>query len=323
MNQILDTGDEKFKSNKNSYGKYNETKSKATKESSAIEIKKIVIFFSISLILLGSCFIVGSIFAKEKINQVVEESARPTIDFSFDEYNSSVDIQVKHVKGIKQVSYILNEQEEKLINGNDEKIINTTVKLDGGKNKIVVKAIDENDHIVEYEHEYTVGTLAEIKLENVDNGVKLSVKSEEKIKNITYKWDDGDEKDINVSSTEYAGTISAPKGKHTLKVVVVDEKNIKTEKTQVVIAATIPEIKVSLELKDNEYYYVINISDENMLKNVKITLEGEEKINTDVNNKTYSTEIKLQNNSSNRIVIEASNGNLTGYSKKQRPLPLD
>ena len=317
MNQILDTGDEKFKSNKNSYGEYKEPKSKATKESSAIEIKKIVIFFSISLILLGSCFIVGSIFAKEKINQVVEESARPTIDFSFDEYNSSVDIQVKHVKGIKQVSYILNEQEEKLINGNDEKVINTTVKLDGGKNKIVVKAIDENDHIVEYEHEYTVGTLAEIKLENVDNGVKLSVKSEEKIKNITYKWDDGDEKDINVSSTEYTGTISAPKGKHTLKVVVVDEKNIKTEKTQVVIGATAPQITIQATKKlDNKIYYIVTVKDETILKNVKIILDNEEKVNVTVNSNEYVTEVEMKSNSDNKLSVEASNENLTSTLKR-------
>lgn len=323
MNQILDTGDEQFKANKVSYGKYKENKSKTNQEKSVIEIKKIIIFFSISILLLGLCLIVGSIFSKQKINNVVEETARPTIDFYFDEDDNTVTLQAKHIKGIKQVSYVLNDGEEKIIDGKNEKNVNTIVKLEGGKNKIAVKAIDENDNVVEYEHEYVVGTLAEITLENVDNGVKVSVKSEEKLNKITYKWDDGEEKAINIDSTEYTGTISAPKGKHTLKITTLDEKGVKTEKTQVVIATTPPEIKVSLTMKDNEYYYVINISDENTLKNVKINLEGEDKINTEVNNKTYSTEIKLQNNSSNKIIIEASNGNLTAEKKLQRPLPIN
>ena len=47
--------------------------------------------------------------------------------------------------------------------------------MDGGKNKIVVKATDEMNHLVEYEKEYTVGNLAQIDLNNVDNAVKLTV----------------------------------------------------------------------------------------------------------------------------------------------------
>ena len=59
------------------------------------------------------------------------------------------------------------------------------------------------------------------------------------------------------------------------------------------------------------------------IKNVKITLDGEEKINTDVNSTTYTTEVKLQDNASNVIVVEASNGNLTSTIKRQRPLPIN
>lgn len=324
MNQILDTGDEQFKNSNSNYGNYNKKqKTKVNKEKNIIEINKVIIFFSISIILFGICIIVGSIYSKNKINQVVEESARPTIDFNFDEDNSSVDILVKHVKGIKQISYILNDENEKVMDGKNQTIINTTIKLVGGQNKLVVKAIDENNNEVKYERNYVVGKLADISLENIDNGVKVSIESEETIKTISYRWDEEEEKTINVNSKQYTGDISAPKGKHTLKIVVLDEKDVKTEKTQVVIAATAPEISVSGKIKDGEYYYVINITDETELKNVKITLDGEEKVNTEVNEKTYSTEIQLQNNSENKLVIEASNGKLTSNSRKSRPLPIN
>lgn len=324
MNQILDTGDEKFQNNNIKYEVYNsKTKKQPNHEKSVIEINKIVIFFAISILILGICIIAGSIYAKDKINKNVEENATPIVNFDFNEENSSVDIFAHHTKGIVQISYKVNDNDEEIIEGDNQQDIKTTVKLDGGKNKIVVKAIDTMNHLVEYEREYTVGNLAQIALENIDNAVKMTVTSTEKIKTITYNWDDGENTIINVGSLEYSNQITAPKGRHTLKIVVLDEKNVKTEKTQVVIGATAPKIDVALTVKDNEYYYVINITDESSLKNVKITLDDEEKINEDINETTYSTEIKLQNNSSNKIIIEASNGNLKNTIKRQRPLPIN
>ena len=82
--------------------------------------------------------------------------------------------------------------------------------MDAGKNKIVVKATDEMNHLVEYEQEYTVGNLAQIDLNNVDNAVKLTVTSVEKIKTVSYKWDDEQEKVIEVNSTQYSERIIAP-----------------------------------------------------------------------------------------------------------------
>ena len=176
MNQILDTGEEQFKNNNINYGNYNQNKKqKVYKEKSVIEINKIVIFFAISILILGICIIAGSIYAKDKINKNIEENATPVVNFSFNED----EISVHHPKGITQVIYTLNNQDEKVIEGNNQQDIKTTVKLDGGKNKIVVKATDEMNHLVEYEQEYTVGNLAQIDLNNVDNAVKLTVTSVE------------------------------------------------------------------------------------------------------------------------------------------------
>lgn len=323
MNQILDTGEEQFKNNNINYGNYNQNKKqKVYKEKSVIEINKIVIFFAISILILGICIIAGSIYAKDKINKNIEENATPVVNFSFNEDESSVDISVHHPKGITQVIYTLNNQDEKVIEGNNQQDIKTTVKLDGGKNKIVVKATDEMNHLVEYEQEYTVGNLAQIDLNNVDNAVKLTVTSVEKIKTVSYKWDDEQEKVIEVNSTQYSERIIAPVRKHTLKIEVIDDKGIKTEKTQVVIGAKVPEIKVqAIKKLDGNVYYSISIKDEVILKNVKITLNDEEKVNIDVNSSEYTTEIVLQKGFDNKLIIEASNENLTTSKKAQCSLP--
>ena len=271
---------------------------------------------------LPGCIIAGSIYAKDKINKNIEENATPVVNFSFNEDESSVDISVHHPKGITQVIYTLNNQDEKVIEGNNQQDIKTTVKLDGGKNKIVVKATDEMNHLVEYEQEYTVGNLAQIDLNNVDNAVKLTVTSVEKIKTVSYKWDDEQEKVIEVNSTQYSERITAPVGKHTLKIEVIDDKGIKTEKTQVVIGAKVPEIKVqAIKKLDGNVYYSISIKDEVILKNVKITLNDEEKVNIDVNSSEYTTEIVLQKGFDNKLIIEASNENLTTSKKAQCSLP--
>lgn len=323
MNQILDTGEEQFKNNNINYGNYNQNKKqKVYKEKSVIEINKIVIFLAISILILGICIIAGSIYAKDKINKNIEENATPVVNFNFNEDESSVDISVHHPKGITQVIYTLNNQDEKVIEGNNQQDIKTTVKLDGGKNKIVVKATDEMNHLVEYEQEYTVGNLAQIDLNNVDNAVKLTVTSIEKIKTVSYKWDDEQEKVIEVNSTQYSERIIVPVGKHTLKIEVIDDKGIKTEKTQVVIGAKVPEIKVqAIKKLDGNVYYSISIKDEVILKNVKITLNDEEKVNIDVNSSEYTTEIVLQKGFDNKLIIEASNENLTTSKKAQCSLP--
>ena len=103
---------------------------------------------------------------------------------------------------------------------------------------------------------------------------------------------------------------------------ISEDKGIKTEKTQVVIGAKVPEIKVqAIKKLDGNVYYSISIKDEVILKNVKITLNDEEKVNIDVNSSEYTTEIVLQKGFDNKLIIEASNENLTTSKKAQCSLP--
>ena len=135
----------------------------------------IVIFIVIVIISLGLSIYLPN---KDKINDEAEDKS---VIYSVIEENGK---------------YGVKNQDEKVIEGNNQQDIKTTVKLDAGKNKIVVKATDEMNHLVEYEQEYTVGNLAQIDLNNVDNAVKLTVTSVEKIKTVSYKWDDEQEKVI-------------------------------------------------------------------------------------------------------------------------------
>ncbi len=325
MNQILFTGDEgPEKKQKEQY--INPKKQKAPNfntiaqnnytSKKVVGINKIVIFFSISIIILGFCLIGGSIYAKEQINEEVEANATPLVNITRNDNNNTIEISVSHIRGIKQITYQWNEGEEQVINENNQKNVTETIDLIGGKNILTVTVTEENGQTVRYQKEYSLGNIPTITLENVDNGVKIISYAEDIIDYITYSWDEGEETTIEVGDQNYEGVISAPKGRHSLKITVVDQQGIPAEKTTTVIGATVPVIKVQLGKKDDGLYFVINIQDEDNLKNVKITLNDQEAENIEVNDKTYYAEIKLEDGE-NRLMIEAENSNgLTATEKK-------
>ena len=325
MNQILFTGDEgPEKKQKEQY--INTKKQKAPNfnpiaqnnytSKKVVGINKIVIFFSISIIILGFCLIGGSIYAKEQINEEVEANATPLVNIIRNDDNNTLEIEVEHIRGITKIEYWWNAEEPTVINGNNQTRISETIELLGGTNTLTIQITEENGQTVKYNKQYTVSNIPTIELEAVSNGVKIISYAEDIIDYITYSWDEGEETTIEVGDQNYEGVISAPKGRHSLKITVVDQQGIPAEKTTTVIGATVPVIKVQLGKKDDGLYFVINIQDEDNLKNVKITLNDQEAENIEVNDKTYYAEIKLEDGE-NRLMIEAENSNgLTATEKK-------
>ena len=75
MNQILYTGDENIQK-------------PVKKQKKVLPINVIVLFFAISIIILGISIIAGSIYAKNKINETVEASIEPEITIERDDENN-------------------------------------------------------------------------------------------------------------------------------------------------------------------------------------------------------------------------------------------
>ena len=102
VNQILITGDEV-------------KREPVKKQKKVLPIDTIVSFFAISIIILGICMISGSVYAKEKINEVVEANTKPVVDINRNDDNNTVEINIKHIRGITQIAYRWNEEEETVI----------------------------------------------------------------------------------------------------------------------------------------------------------------------------------------------------------------
>ena len=307
MNQILITGEEKVQVKK-------EKKAKKV-----VPINGIVSFFAITIIILGICMISGSVYAKDKINSVVEANAKPQVEINRNDEDNTIEINVQHIRNITKIVYRWNDEEETVLygkNGESSKNVSETIDLIGGKNTLSVGITEENGETVTYEKTYTAGNIPEIKLEAVSNGVKVIATSETTIDYISYNWDDGEEKKITVGDKNYEGTINAPRGQHTLKIEVVDTNNMKANKTQTVVGDTEPTLEIKPQYVDGKVAFVINASDDEKITKVEITHNGGEKQVIDVNDLTYKKDIIMTTGETNTLIVKVTN--LNGLAKTSR-----
>ena len=301
MNQILITGDEKVK---------------VKKEKKVLPIKVIVSFFAICIMILGICMISGGVYAKDKINDVVEANAKPQVDINRNDDNNTVEINIKHIRGIKQISYRWNDEEENIIDGKNQKNISETIDLIGGQNTLTVTITEENGQSVTYEKQYKVGNIPVIKLEAVSNGVQLNSTSETKIDYIVYNWDDGEEQKIEVGNTSYEGIINAPKGKHILKIRVVDVNQMEAKKEQEVVGDTEPTATVKPQYVDGKVAFVIDAEDDENITTVEITHNGGAKQSENVGNTTYHKTVEMTEGETNTLIVTVTN--INGLQKTLR-----
>jgi len=303
VNQILITGEEL-------------KKEPVKKQKKVLPINPIVIFYAISIIILGICMISGSVYAKEKINERVEASIQPEVEFERDEENNTVKISATHIRGITKLTYRWNEEEEVIIDGQNRNSISTTIDLIGGKNILNVSVTEENGQTKTFQKTYIAGNIPEIELEAIANGVKIIAISEEIIDYIQYCWDDEEAQKIEVGEEQYEGIINAPKGEHVLKIEVVDVNNMIAKKEQKVIGDTEPTLNVQSKLVNGKATFVIDAEDDESIKSIEIIHNGGENQIINVNAKTYHNEVIMTEGETNTIIVTAINQN--GLPKTRR-----
>lgn len=302
MNQILVTGEETYSKTKK------EKVVKQPKEKKLIGINPIIIFYAISIIILGICMISGSVYASGKINETIAINTKPSVEIIRNDDNNTVDIKIKHIRGIKTVSYKWNNDEEKIIEGQNQKEISTSINLIGGNNTLTVSVTEENGQTVSYTKQYSVGNIPKITLEAVSNGIKIKTTSEKEIKELRYSWDEEEKKKVEVGQKEYETTIETPKGQHELKIEVEDvEGNIGT-KTQKVVGDTAPTLTIKPQMSNGKLVFAIDAEDDENIESVEITFnEGTPEV-ISVNEKTFHKEVEIEAGT-NKIKVVVYNKN--------------
>lgn len=250
-----------------------------------------------------------SVYAKDKINEIVEANTKPQVEINRNDDNNTIEINVNHVRGITQIAYRWNDEEETVIDGNNQKNVSETIDLLGGQNTLTVTVTEENGESVTYEKQYKAGNIPTIKLEAVSNGVQLTSTSESTIKYIVYSWDDGEEQKIEVGDSSYEGIINAPKGEHMLKITVVDENNMEAKKEQKVVGDTEPTLTVKPDYVNGKVSFVIDAEDDELIRTVEITHNGGTKQTIDVNDTKYHNDLEMTTGETNTLIVTVTNKN--------------
>ena len=196
MNQILSTEDLNNKKKKNKGNRAN------TKD-----IKSVIKFFAIILILFGVLITANSAFAIFKGNNVANTSEqqsteKPEIQLE-NKGEDQVILTVMHVNEIRDVIYYWNNEDVETISGEKRKYIQKKIEIPKGENVLNVKVTDVNGQVAEYSQNFTLKKDIDITMEQSGNNVKVKVIGTSNIKNIEYKWDNDETKTIDVNEQEY------------------------------------------------------------------------------------------------------------------------
>lgn len=259
MNQILSTS---MPTNNN----------KKNKSGNPIATTSILKFFGIAILLFG-VFLIGTGFYSIYKNQGFQkvENIEPTISIE-NKTDNTIMLKITHKKNIARVEYAWNDEEKIIVNGNNGKYLETEISIPSGTNTLHVLIVDEEGNEMTYEKQYEIES--NINFEVSGNKIRITYEGNKTISYMTYRWDEEEEKTVEINAISIDEEIEAIKGLHTLTVVVVDENNNTDTKQQKINGVSKPKVTVGVD--EQQEHFVIQASDEEKLSKIEFRLDQDE-----------------------------------------------
>lgn len=299
--------------------KNNKSRNRST--SNKANIKTVIIFFCIILILFA--IIIGGVGVYSLMNKNKASSEKPNHNGTITGTQAKIDVEVEseskikivvtHDKQISKIEYNWNGENTQEISDIGETSYEIPLEVPTGTNTLNVTVTDVNGVKTQNEpKEYTNGVAEEgIKLTIVpENPIKIKVESNVNISTISYNWDGGEEKQIQINATTTEQTIDALEGKHTLNVVAVDVDGKEAKDSITTLGDNKPELKLSVESGK----LIINARDDQEITKVTVNINGKQR-EANVNKKEFNGSIPLENGE-NKIIVTVYNTN--GVQNVQR-----
>ena len=262
MNQILST----------SMPMDNKKKKEKKVNTNPIAISSILKFFAIAMLIFGM-FTIGTgayaVFKNQSEQQ--EQNLEPSISIE-DKDEETILLKVVHKKNIAKLEYRWNDEESTVVNGNNGKYIEKQIKVPSGKNTLHVLVVDEDGKEIPYEKQYE--RESKINFEVSGNKIKITYEGDKKVSYMTYRWDEEEEKTIQINDTKIDQEIDAIKGLHALTVIVVDEDNNTDTKVQKINGVSKPKITVAVD--DAKQHFVIKASDDEKITTLVFRLNQDD-----------------------------------------------
>lgn len=262
MNQILST----------SMPMDNKKKKEKKVNTNPVAIKSILKFFAIAMLIFGIFTIGTGVYAVFKNqSEQQEQNLEPSISIE-DKDEETILLKVVHKKNIAKLEYRWNDEESTVVNGNNGKYIEKQIKVPSGKNTLHVLVVDEDGKEIPYEKQYE--RESKINFEVSGNKIKITYEGDKKVSYMTYRWDEEEEKTIQINDTKIDQEIDVIKGLHTLTVIVVDEDNNTDTKVQKINGVSKPKITVAVD--DAKQHFVIKASDDEKITTIVFRLNQDD-----------------------------------------------
>lgn len=258
MNQILSVEDNK--------------KQKKSRNAGPVEVKTIIRFFAIAIMILGVFMIGSGSYSMYQESKKAYAEAKPTIHVE-DLSEQEVFIKVEHTKDLAKFTYYWNNEEPTEIQCQG-KNFEQTIEIITGTNTLNVCATDVTGQETKYQKTYTLAGDISIEFTAEGNNIKVTAEGKNELSYLTYRWDEDDEERIDINYMNIEQKIEIPKGLHTLTVVVVDINNTTETKKQEVNGVTKPKVEVTTDGADN---FIIHATDEQGLQKVEFIINEDEK----------------------------------------------
>lgn len=205
-------------------------------------------------------------------------------------------INVQSEIGISKVIYDVNSEKSHVIELSGETFIEETIEMPTGENVVYVSIVDINGEETTKEETFIVeAPKPVIDLSVVGNDIKIIVTSEVELAEITYKWNEEDEKKENMITYEdrmsFEKQLEIPIGQNTLTIVATDVDGAITEKTQAIKGVTKATTTTRVE---GEYLHFTVVGKENIEK-VEFQFNGQKYLmNKDTFGETKTVHYKVK-----------------------------
>lgn len=283
------------------------------KKNGTLEIKTVVMIFSICIILFGIILFGKGSFAI--ISNISNNNLENIPVVTMSQEGNTIKLTVKHDKAIDKIVYNWNSKQEYMLLGKGRTDLTEEIEVPEGENLLTVKITDIEGKIVSYTRqckstdEDVIKPEIELLVEN--SKVKIVAKDETQIDYIKYYWNNEDETKVEAredSPKQIEEKLSIMKGENTLTIIAVDKNGNETKKEQTFKGAKKPTVELYREGQE----LIVKVTDEEGVQKIEYTINGEQ-YSTDPNNTGESLNLKEVEfrqplaSGSNTITIKAYN----------------
>lgn len=280
-------------------------------------IKNIIRFFSIAIIIFGVAIFGGGIYGiiQKKAEEAPISTNKPIISTNVFE-DDSIRIYITHDKPIDKVIYSWNSGDDIIILGRNRMSIEELIDIPEGENVLNLRVIDNIGIEATYTNTYVFSPNGvdiqtpkiELSVLNTEKQIKITATDETEIAYITYRWNNDEETKIDEtdeSKTIIETSIPIPKGENDLTVIAVDANNNTQTKIQKCKAYTRPIVQTPRQRGQN---LTITVTDEEGLDYVEYTVNGKKyKWVSSTDDRKEWTYVHVLEEGENEIIINAWN----------------